>query len=126
MNGESAFGWLKVVAVLVGAFFLYALAKKFFDFFTVGAGYNNPAKRGVDSVVSAVTGREETLGGWLNEILDPNAKKVAALSKPLTMTAPSTSNYVPFEDNYVDETSLSKAPLSVRLDEKLRSLFGGT
>jgi hypothetical protein len=39
--------------------------------------------RAIDSGISAATGREETLGGWLNEFFDPNARAVAEMSKPL-------------------------------------------
>lgn len=39
--------------------------------------------RAIDTVISSSTGREETLGGWLNEILDPNAAKVREMTAPL-------------------------------------------
>jgi hypothetical protein len=32
--------------------------------------------RGIDNVISDVTGRTETLGGWLAEMLDANTRKV--------------------------------------------------
>lgn len=99
MNGESVFGWLKVAAVAVAIFAIYYATKKFTTFFTVGAGYNNPLKKGGDSIISLATGRDETVGGWLNDLLDSNSKKVAALSKPLSQSVKS----IKISDNYVGD-----------------------
>lgn len=99
MNGESAFGWLKFAAVLAVAYLLYSFAGKFFAFFTTGAGYNNPLKRAGDKVATTLTGRDETVGGWLNELLDPNSRKVAALSTPLSRAL----NPITPRDNYIGD-----------------------
>lgn len=50
--------------------------------------------RGIDAGISAATGREETLGGWLAEMFDPNTRKVGEVLKmnPVKPTS-STSVY---------------------------------
>jgi len=50
----------------------------------VGAALNpldseNVFNQGVTGVVSQVTGREETLGGWLAELFDPGTRAVARM-----------------------------------------------
>lgn len=39
---------------------------------------NNVAAQGANAIASAVTGREETLGGWLAELFDPATRAVNA------------------------------------------------
>lgn len=114
MNGESVFGWLKVAAVIAAIFFLWFLWDKIKGFFAhpdlPAFIQNNPLKRAIDAPISAVTGRDETLGGWLNEMLDPNAKKVAALSKPIGMSTPNASNEPFIGDIPVDAAAGSSLP----------------
>lgn len=46
--------------------------------------------RGVDAAISAATGRDETLGGWLAELFDPATRQVNASlkrTKPITTPA---------------------------------------
>lgn len=93
MNGESVFGWLKVGAV--GAIVLGVGALLYFVWkwisdkggiaaasLSVGATLKNstplgiPA-RAIDSGISAATGRDETLGGWLAELFNPATRQLA-------------------------------------------------
>jgi hypothetical protein len=78
MNGQSAFGWLKVLLVLGAlaavAFILYRLKQKLPD--AIKSVALAPS-RAADSAVTALTGREETLGGWLAEIFNPATRAVS-------------------------------------------------
>lgn len=90
MNGESVFGWLKVggvaiIAVALGviAWLIYRYIK---DAGGIGAATMQGANvlkndtplgipaRAIDSGISAATGREETLGGWLAELFNPSTR----------------------------------------------------
>lgn len=119
MNGESVFGWLKVALFLGAAFALYLFGKKFFDFFTVGAGYNNPAKRGVDDVVSTLTGRDETLGGWLAEKLDPKTRSLGGM-----FTRPTSPSSINLNEHFVGDLPIDPAAGS-RLNPTFARIFFG-
>lgn len=93
MNGESVFGWLKVIAVLgvlalvaIGGLLIWRWIEKKggLGAATVAAGValkeNTPLgipARGIDAGISAATGREETLGGFFAELFDPSTRQLA-------------------------------------------------
>lgn len=90
MNGESAFGWIKAAGALLTLAVLGFLAWKAYGYFqsrgVLGSASDLKEKtplgvpaRVIDSAISAATGREETLGGWLAELLDPMTRKANAM-----------------------------------------------
>lgn len=104
MNGESAFGWLKVVLALAVfaaiAYAVYLLAKYIKSKGGVGdaalAGAQTlkdstplgiPA-RGIDAGISMATGRDETLGGLLAEWFNPTTKAANAMLQMNRVTKP--------------------------------------
>ncbi len=78
MNGESAFGWLKVLFVLGAlaavAFILYKLKQQLPD--AVKSVVRAPSAA-ADAAATALTGREESFGGMLAEWFNPATRAVA-------------------------------------------------
>jgi hypothetical protein len=72
-----------LIAVSVGGFFLYRWLRAGGLFDAGNALKANPVigapARAIDSAISAATGREETFGGWLAEMLDPATRKANAM-----------------------------------------------
>lgn len=98
-------GFLEIAVFLgMAAIILYIYQKIFGKGIMLGAQWlkeQTPLgapSRAIDEIITKTTGRDETLGGWLNEILDPNAKKVRA------MTAPIQSSPSPYSINPRDRT----------------------
>lgn len=56
--------------------------------------------RGIDAMISSAAGREETLGGWLAEMLDPATRKVnQVFSTPIHRPAQSPYSINPRDRN---------------------------
>lgn len=105
MTRYLALGYLIVGVAIVGIL-LYIAHKLFGKGIMQGAQWlkeetplGAPA-RVIDSVVTKATGREETLGGWLAEILDPSTRKVNEIFSSPIHRAPQS----PYSINPRDRT----------------------
>jgi hypothetical protein len=80
MNGNNAFGWLKFGILGTVLFILVYGGFRVFKWLGMKGGLNlvNPAStkniayQSTNAIVSAVTGRDETLGGWIYDKLHPD------------------------------------------------------
>lgn len=111
MNGESAFGWIKVIAVViiaaVLAFILWkgwkeirALFKKIADFAKFGGGFDasNPISRAVNKPVEYVTGGD-TIGTGLAWLFNPTVRAADSINAPVILNRDHSSSYLYGDDN---------------------------
>ena len=132
MNGNSAFGWLKVIIVLSVAaiigFVLWkgwkeidALFKKISDFMKFGGGFDasNPISRGLDKPIAKATGGD-SFGTLLARWFSPEAKAAEkAISAPVVLGGDD-----PYKDFVYDKPPTAKSDSKENLSPFLKGLFG--
>lgn len=93
LTGTGVLGLGALAAIAVGLVVLFWNKK------AIVAAINpldekNVANQTTNATVTALTGREETLGGWLADMFNPSAKAVTEMLNPSALKPTTTSGFM--------------------------------